>query len=144
MGHITDLWETYRAPYRNGLYRADDSVRAIEIDGPCLSEFRVGPSLDLDLSAVTAGRETTNLFFHRGCSFELPDRSGFICGGEGSLGADGFFARLDGDRNLVWVASMENANPFERVEVQGWTARFFNNLDNSVVIDLRDPDFDVR
>ncbi|MFD6529009.1 hypothetical protein [Streptomyces sp. NPDC060184] len=144
MGYVTDLWEMGRAPYRNGLYRADDSVRAIEVDGPDLSVFRLGPLEDFDLPGVKERRETTTLMFNPGCCLELPGRSGFVCGGEGSLGADGFFARLAADRSLVWVASMENANPFERVEIEGWTARFFNNLGNSVVVDFRDPAFDVR
>lgn len=58
-----------------------------------------------------------------------------------SVGVRGFFARLDQGRNLVWVVSLGESNPFERAVVRGSSATFTNNLGNSLTIDLTDPHF---
>ena len=71
----------------------------------------------------------------------LASEVGSVCCGEGPMGADGFFARLDPDRVPVWVVFMTNSNPFLQVHVQGMKATFTNNLDHSVVIDLRLSEF---
>jgi hypothetical protein len=72
---------------------------------------------------------------------ELPDGSGYACCGDGSHGSEGFFARLDRGRNLVWVEALGDSNPFERATVEGSMATFTNNLGNSITVDLADPDF---
>ncbi|MEV7403096.1 hypothetical protein AB0N93_22230 [Streptomyces sp. NPDC091267] len=144
MSHITDLWTAGKAPSRSGLYRADGSARTIETDGPALSRFALGPPLDLDALLAESPLSVTEIDIHPQCFVALPDRSGFICGGDGALGSDGFFARLDAGRSPLWVASMCDSNPFEKAELRGWVACFTNNLGNSVVVDLLNADFDAQ
>lgn len=72
---------------------------------------------------------------------ELDDGSGYMCCGDGALGADGFFARLDRDRNILWVVFMTGSNPFERIALDGSVVHVVNNLGNSVTVDLTRPEF---
>ncbi|MFI1717633.1 hypothetical protein ACIGW4_29605 [Streptomyces sp. NPDC053513] len=155
MSRITELWAAGDVPARDGLYRADGSAREVGIDSAALSRFGLGAPLDLEELLRGDPEGVTTYDIHPDCFAELPDDSGsgsgpdsgpglgpgFVCGGDGAHGSEGFFARLDADRNLVWVVSMGDSNPFEKVEVHGTTARFFNNLGNSIEIDLTDHDF---
>ncbi|MFI6057782.1 hypothetical protein [Streptomyces sp. NPDC051286] len=143
MSRIIELWEAGEAPDRSGLYRADGSARAIEIDGPALSWFDLGPSLDLDSLLAEDPWAVTPIDVHPQCYLELPDGSGSVCGGDGALGSQGFFARLDPDGRLVWVASLFDSNPFEKAELSWPVVRFTNNLGNSIAIDLLSEPFSV-
>ncbi|MFD8009060.1 hypothetical protein [Streptomyces sp. NPDC058955] len=143
MSRIVELWAAGDVPDRDGLYRADGSARAVEVDSAALSRFGLGGPLDPEELLCGDAGGTTPYDIHPGCVAELPDGSGFVCGGDGAHGSEGFFARLDADGKLVWVVSMADSNPFERVEADGVTARFFNNLGNSIAIDLTDPAFRV-
>jgi hypothetical protein len=57
------------------------------------------------------------------------------------VGSEGFIARLDKDRNLMWIVALTDSNPFEKAEVRGLLATFTNNPDNSVTVNLDHPDF---
>ncbi|MEU2653836.1 hypothetical protein ABZ615_00770 [Streptomyces sp. NPDC007325] len=141
MSRITKLWADGLVPDRDGLYRADGTAREVEIDSAALSRFALGEPLDLDAWLEESPESVSSADVHPKCVAELPDGSGSVCGGDGPHGSQGFFARLDADGRLVWVVSMADSNPFERVEVHGTTVRFFNNLGNSIEIDLTEHDF---
>ncbi|SEE21879.1 hypothetical protein [Streptomyces sp. TLI_105] len=143
MSRIAELWAAGDVPEWDGLYRADGSAREVEIDSAALSWFDLGAPLDLEELLRGDPEGMTTYGIHPDCFAELPDGSGFVCGGDGAHGSEGFFARLDTDRNLVWVVSMGDSNPFEKVEVHGTAARFFNSLGNSIEIDLTDHDFQL-
>ncbi|MFJ6901075.1 hypothetical protein [Streptomyces hokutonensis] len=136
---ITELWHAGEAPAWNGLYRADGSARAVEIDGAKLSWFDLGVPLDLDALLAEAPDDVTEV--DMSAEAELPDGTGYVCCGDGAHGSEGFFARLDRDRNLVWLVSLRDSNPFLRTTVAGSLVTFTNNLGNSVTVDLTDPDF---
>lgn len=78
--------------------------------GPGPSRSRLGAPRDL--AALPAG-DPGNL---------LPDGSGRVCRGDGALGSEGFFARLDADGNLVGPVSPGESDPFVRVEAAGSSA----------------------
>ncbi|MCW2873006.1 hypothetical protein [Actinacidiphila oryziradicis] len=139
MNRIIELWLAGEAPAWDGLYRADGSARAVEIDSPRLSWFDLGAPLDV--YALLTEDPGYVIEFDVCAEAELPDGSGYVCCGDGSLGSNGFFARLDTGKNLVWVVSLFDSNPFERVTVEGSMATFTNNLGNSVTVDLASPDF---
>lgn len=143
MSRIVELWAAGDVPDWDGLYRADGSARAVGVASAALSRFDLGGPLDLEELLRGDPGGVTPYDIHPDCVAELPDGSGFVCGGDGAHGSEGFFARLDADRNLVWVVSMADSNPFEKVEVDGMTARFFNNLGHSIAVDLTTPDFRV-
>jgi len=69
----------------------------------------------LDLAEVLA--EDTEQLTSIDITREIPAPTGFICAGEGSHGSEGFFARLDEHRRLVWVCYLSESNPFDRLAV---------------------------
>jgi hypothetical protein len=141
MSRITELWLAGERPAWDGLYRADGSARDAEVDSAALSWFDLGPPFDLDAALAEDPGWVTSADHHPQGFARLPDGSGYVCCGDGAHGSEGFFARLDVDRNLVWLVSLSQSNPFERATVAGSLATFTNNLGNSITIDLTDPDF---
>jgi hypothetical protein len=139
---IVQLWAKGLAPAWDGLYRADGSARAVNMGGGAkLDGFGLGPPLDLDALLDEDPDNLTFIDIHRCAYIPIPNGSGYVCGGEGSHGSEGFFARLDRDRNLVWIVALRDSNPFENAHVNGPLATFTNNHGNSVTIDLDHPDY---
>lgn len=136
---IIDLWLANERPAVDGWFQADGSAWTVEVDGPQLSWFNVGEPLDLDGLLAEHPESLTGADTHPQGLAELPDGSGYVCCGDGSLGSEGFFARLDQNRGLVWLVSLLDSNPFQRAEVHGSLATFTNNLGNSLTIDLTKP-----
>jgi len=136
MSRIVELWRQGEVPAFSGLYRADDSARYVETDGPALTYFRVGKPFDL---AERLAEEPDYLAeIDESARAALPDGRGQVCCGEGPLGSQGFFARLGTDGELVWVVFLDNGNPFYEVAVDGSRVTFTNNLGRSVTVDLTD------
>ncbi|MEU5169979.1 hypothetical protein [Streptomyces mutomycini] len=71
-----------------------------------------------------------------GLCFEspLPDGSGWMSGGGSGMGNIGWFARLDADRSLLWVAAMWVSNPFVGVRYEGARAVFVNDWGNLLTL----------
>lgn len=139
MSRITELWLANEAPEWDGLFRADGSAREVEVDGPELSWLDLGAPLDLDALLDEDPEALTTISPHPQGFAELPDGTGYVCCGDAALGSQGFFARLDRDKNLVWLVSLGDSNPFVRAEVEGSLATFTNNRGNAITIDLTDP-----
>jgi hypothetical protein len=134
-----ELWRSGLLPATDGLYRADGSARSVDVDGPKLSWLDLGAPLNLD--ALLAADPEDVFEFDVCAEAVVPDGSGYVCCGDGAMGADGFFARLDPRRDLVWVVTSTKTNPFMRVSVEGSLATFTNNVDSSVTVDLAGPDY---
>jgi hypothetical protein len=141
MKGITELWRAGEAPAWDGLFRADGSARAVEVDSAALSWFELGAPLNFETWLAENPETLTSIDIHPQGLAEIPDGSGYVCCGDGSHGSEGFFARLDRDKNPVWVVSLGDSNPFVRATVEGSMATFTNNLGNSITVDLADPDF---
>jgi hypothetical protein len=137
MSSIEQLLYGRTAPCIDGLFRAHGTSRRASVDGPALSRFELGPPLE-----IGEQNEYDILEIDPAASAELPDH-GTVCCGEGVLGSDGFFARADAAGNPIWVVVLTNSNPFVRVHVSGTIATITNNLGNSLIVDLIDPDFSV-
>ncbi|MFD3455852.1 hypothetical protein ACFWVC_27200 [Streptomyces sp. NPDC058691] len=144
MGLITELWLAGEVPARDGLYRADGTAFDAHIDGPRLSAFRIGEPFDL--AALLAGSPglVTSADPHPRGTAELPDGTGYVCCGDGSLGSEGFFARLDSDGDLMWVVVLGQSNPFVLAQAEGPHATFTNNLGHALTVDLTAPVFARR
>lgn len=141
MSRIVELWLAGEVPGWDGMYRADGSARVAGVDGVALSWFGLGPPLDLDALLRAEPDRVTSADIHPRGLAELPDGSGYVCCGDGAHGSEGFFARLDADRGLMWVVALGDSNPFERVMLVGPLATFTNNLGNSLTVDLTAADF---
>ena len=139
---IVQLWAEGLAPGWDGLFRADGSARSVELGGGArLDWFDLGPPLDLDALLGEDPGNVVSIDILRGVDVSIPDGSGYVCGGDGAHGSEGFFVRLDKDRNLIWIVMLTDSNPFEKVEVSGRLARLTNNLGNTVTVNLDHPDF---
>lgn len=135
MNRVAELLKERLAPDFDGLYKADGTARVARVDGPALSWLDLEGPLDLH------GMEDDEVLeIDPAVSAALPD-GGIVCCGEGDLGADGFFARLDANEQPVWVVVLRNSNPFHHITVDGTLVTFTNNLGNSLTVDLADPDF---
>ncbi|GLW89376.1 hypothetical protein [Actinokineospora globicatena] len=129
---VVRLWDAGAVPGRTGLYRVGGPARALSIGGAALSRFELGE----DLAEVD---DEIGVDIHPDADVPIP--GGFLVGGEGALGHEGFFARLDQDRRPVWVVTLEDGNPIIAIEVTDRRARFTNNLGNTVTVDLDSPEF---
>ncbi|WP_329072561.1 hypothetical protein [Amycolatopsis sp. NBC_01480] len=133
------LWASGATPARDGLYRVDGPAWAVDVDGPALSWFEIGAPLDLN--DVLADPEDV-LDIDVSAEASLPRGGSVVCG-EGAMGSEGFFARLDAMGSLVWVVSLLHSNPFYGVAVEESVATFTNNHGNSIDIRLDAPEFEL-
>lgn len=140
LSKIVELWSIGSIPAVDGLYRSDGSARVVEVDDARLTWFRLGRPLDV--SDLLASDPDNVIEIDLCAEVEIPNGRGFLCCGEGALGSYGFFARLGADRALTWVVALTRSNPFMQITMKGSRACFINNLGNSVIIDLEDPDFE--
>ena len=127
------MWQRGELPGWSGLYRADDSARAIETDGAALTRFRVGEPFDLAGRLAADPDEMTEI--DESARAPLPT-GGLVVSGEGAYGSEGFFARLDAAGELAWVVFLREGNPFHGIAVDWPHATFVNNLGNRVTVDL--------
>jgi hypothetical protein len=139
MSGIAEIWSAGCAPAVDGLYQFDGSARAVSVGGAGLPWFDLGAPIDLDAMMI---EDPENLMEIDVCAqSELPNGIGYLCCGEGALGSQGFFAKLGVANDLRWIVSLRASNPFEHLVIHGTSASFFNNLGNSITIDLQDPNF---
>ncbi|BCJ68331.1 hypothetical protein [Polymorphospora rubra] len=139
MSRTAELWRQGCVPAVSGHYRADGLAHVVDVDGAQLSYFRVRERFDVD--ALLAAHPENLAEIDETARLALPDGSGSLICGAGAHGSEGFFARVCGQEELVWVVFLLHGNPFERIGVSGSTATFSNNLDRSVDVDLRQPLF---
>ncbi|MEV6750933.1 hypothetical protein [Streptomyces sp. NPDC051214] len=143
MGLVQRLWAAGEMPFRDGLYRPDDTGLAVHVNGPGAYHpdagqpipFRLGDPLDVAEAIEEDG--VTEAYAH----FEsaLPDGSGWMSGGGSGMGNVGYLARLGADRSLRWVVVMFHSNPFVGVRHEGMTAVFTNDWGNLLALDLAGP-----
>lgn len=126
---ISALWQREQIPIDDGLFLADGRGYEAEIaDG----RLRLTAPLDLDAMLAADPEWVAWIIITR----EVAIPGGLLVAGEGSHGSEGFFARLDSERNLVWVAHFQQSNPFTEISVLGQEATFTSTLGVSVTVDL--------
>jgi hypothetical protein len=126
---IADLWREEQVPIEDGLFLADGTAYAVGVvDG----RLCVGAAMDLDAMLAADPDWVASIIINR----EVPIPGGLLCSGEGSYGSEGFFARLDTDRNLVWVVHFQYSNPFTEIDVHGAEATFTSTSGVSVTVNL--------
>ncbi|MFE0136796.1 hypothetical protein ACFWY6_35345 [Streptomyces sp. NPDC059037] len=143
MGLIERLWAAGEMPFRDGLYRPDDTGLELHVDGPGAYHpdagqpipFRLGGPVDVALAVAEDGCTEV----HPNFESPLPDAAGWMSGGGSGMGNIGYLARLDADRSLRWVAVMFCSNPFVGVHHEGAIAVFTNDWRNCLTLDLTAP-----
>lgn len=130
---IAELWRAGRIPIVDAVHLASGRSYEVELEAGKLAlveEFDLAEQLAEDPDWVTAADVTGELAVPGG---------GFLCRGEGSHGSEGFFARLDADRQLVWLVYLEESNPFADIELDGTTATFTSTSGVRVTVDIDHP-----
>ncbi|MDE3721238.1 MULTISPECIES: hypothetical protein [Nocardiopsis] len=137
---IEELWAAGEMPFRDGLYRPDDTALEVDVPGPGAYHpdagrpipFRLGGPLDVARAIEEDGVNEVDPWFES----PLPDGSGWLTGGGGGMGNIGHLARLDTDRSLRWVLPLFHSNPFLGVRHEGTVAVFVNDWNNLLRLDL--------
>lgn len=143
MGTIVRLWTAGEVPFRDALYRPDDTGLDLLVEGPGAYHpdagrpipFRLGGPVDVARAVEEDGTNEVDPWFES----PLPDGSGRMCGGGSGMGNAGYLARLDAAGSLRWVAVMNRSNPFLGVRFEGATAVFTNDWRNELRLDLTAP-----
>jgi hypothetical protein len=131
---ITRLWAKGQLPSEDAVFYADGRSFAVEVvDGrlSVVEEFDLDESLAEDPDCVSNVSVLGEV--------ELPDGAGFLCRGDGDMGADGFFCRLDAARDLVWACFLTSGNPYADITVAGSSATFTSTSGLTVTVDIDQP-----
>ncbi|GAA2103035.1 hypothetical protein GCM10009759_38050 [Kitasatospora saccharophila] len=141
MNALLQLWERGERPADDGLYRADGRAWYVTEDyGPDdLAGFALAEPTSV--RELLDPERTTSADTHPAGHLVLPDGSGTLVCGDGSLGSEGFVARLGPDGAPVWLLTLADGNPFEAIALTGTRARFTNNRGHGLVVDLAEPPY---
>ncbi|MFC0539900.1 hypothetical protein [Kutzneria chonburiensis] len=132
MSEIEELWRAGRLPIEDGVFFADGRSYAVDVDG---SALRVVEEIDLAELLAEDPDWLTSIDITR----EAPAPGGFVCAGEGSHGSEGFFARLDADRKLVWVCYLSESNPIGELTVLDRALTVVSTSGVTITVDLDAP-----
>lgn len=136
--NIASLWNAEQLPIRDALHVHDGRSYSVALDR------------SKDSGLEITGRFSLDDFLHEDPDF-LADimttqkiatsfQPGFLCCGEGSHGSDGFFARLNNNEDLVWVAFFEDSNPFRQISQHQEQATFTSTSGVTVTVHLDEPE----
>lgn len=136
MTTIERLWEDFELPIKDALHYADGCSYDVALDSAApggfsvLSPFELDEMLEGDPSWVSAvdGLAAADL-----------GGKGFLWGGEGSYGSEGFIARLTADRELIWAMFFAESNPFDRIQLSGNVATFSSTSGFEITVDIDNP-----
>lgn len=135
MSKIEDLWVKYEVPVDNALHFADGR----SFDARAAPEAAGGISIlepfDLDERLSIAPDWVSEV---DGLELALED-GGFLWHGDGSNGSEGFIARVNSDRSLMWVIFFTASNPFTRAELAGNYATLRSTSGVVITVDIDDP-----
>jgi hypothetical protein len=136
MNEIERLWEDFRLPIRDGLYFADGNAYDVALSPATPSGFRVLESFDLHQIRKNVPDWTSEVDGLK--SIELT-HGGFLWGGEGSHGSEGFLARLTPGRSLAWAIFLTESNPFQEIQLYSKIASFVSTSGIEITVDIDDP-----
>ncbi|WP_128984058.1 hypothetical protein [Streptomyces roseicoloratus] len=136
MTAIERLWEEWELPVKDALHFADGRSYDVALDAaaPCgfsvLSPFALDEVREDDPSRVSSVDGLA--------AVDLRER-GFLWGGEGPYGSEGFIARLTPDRALTWAMFFAASNPLDRIRLSGDVATFSSTAGFTIAVDIDDP-----
>ncbi|WP_143657933.1 hypothetical protein [Embleya scabrispora] len=122
MSAIVELWKRQSLPIYDGLYYANGRSYDLAQDPSSPSGVTMGQAFDLDSLLRTAPDRVTSIDVTR--VEQISEAEGYLCCGEGSYGSEGFFAKTDSAKQLLWVVYLENSNPFHEIEIREGMAIF--------------------
>ncbi|AXB46890.1 hypothetical protein [Amycolatopsis albispora] len=133
---LAGLWRDEQVPIEDALFLADGSAYDLRLDPDAPGGLAVGERFGL--AELLADDPDWLASIHPLREVALPD--GWLTSGEGSQGADGFFAMLDAARAPRWVAFLTDGNPFTEITVDGRKATFTSTSGVVVTVDIDHPE----
>jgi hypothetical protein len=133
---ISRLWEAGTLPIKNGIYYADGRSLSLTIKRNENLEIKVGKQFSLEELYAIDPDYITNIDITK--EKILPNDEYFCCG-EGSSGAEGFFAYLDSNKKLLWVIYFEELNPFYDFTINDTSAIIKSTLDIQIKLNINNP-----
>jgi hypothetical protein len=140
MNQVLALWEERLVVAHQGVYFRDGSARTLVVEDPATGGgVRLGAPIDVD-AVLAADEDFTTSVDAVLTEARLPGSGRVLQGGECDHGSEGYFALLDPDRSLLWIAFFENSNPFTAIDIHEnlATVRSSNGKEVTVRIDTTD------
>ncbi|MEU1664511.1 hypothetical protein ABZ547_13010 [Streptomyces sparsogenes] len=141
MRDLERLWQDFRLPIRDALHLASGDSYDVTLASDEPSGWKV--LAPFDVSEMLAREPDWTSSVDGLISVEL-EQGGFLWGGDGSYGSEGFVARLAPDRSLIWAIFFMESNPFEEVQLFDEIAAFTSTSGIKVTVDIDDPRKPVR
>ncbi|TLF81173.1 hypothetical protein [Nocardia cyriacigeorgica] len=134
---VQRLWRQREVPIAEGVYTAEGRAWKVWLDPAADCGFTVGEPIDVDaLLADSPGNTTsTDATFQ---TVEIPGE-GYLCCGEGDLGAEGYVAKVDREGDLVWVVHFDDSNPFIALELDGDRAHCLSSSGVRITVGVQGP-----
>ncbi|MBV7669664.1 hypothetical protein STHAL_09220 [Streptomyces halstedii] len=136
MTMIERLWEDFELPIKDALHYVDGHSYDVAFDSAAPSGFSVRSPFELD--EMLEGDPSWVSAVDGLVAVDLGGE-GFLWGGEGSYGSEGFIARLTADRALIWAMFFAESNPFDRIQLSGNIATFSSTSGFEITVDIDDP-----
>lgn len=130
---IERLWKDGLLPAHDGIYFADG--RSFSIKLKCSERVQIDALDEFDLMSLD-----TDCVSHIDITrMELLQNGKHFCCGEGSSGADGFFALLNSEKKLLWAVFFDELNPFRNFFINGNIAIVKSTSNIQIRVDLEKP-----
>ncbi|MEU9114507.1 hypothetical protein AB0D04_22615 [Streptomyces sp. NPDC048483] len=136
MSAIERLWADYNMPDGDALHFADGRSYDIALDSDAPAGMRIEEAFDLEEDLAEDPDAVSDVDWHT--VVPLGD-GGFLWGGDGPHGSNGFCARVNADRTLVWAIFLHVSNPLTEISLSGSTAVFRSTSGVSITVDIDDP-----
>jgi hypothetical protein len=141
MNQVLALWAERLVVAHQGVYYRNGSARALVVtDSVTGGGVSFGEPIDVD-AVLAADAEYTTSVDAVLVEAVLPGSGRVLQGGECDHGSEGYFALLDPDRSLQWVAFFENSNPFVAITLDGSVATVRSSNGNAVSVRINTTDF---
>lgn len=133
---IEQLWANYQLPIRDALHFSSGESFEIEISPADSAGYKILEEFDL---ASELSRNPDWVSDVDGLHSVVLDGGDLLWVGEGSYGSEGFIARLNREKSLIWTVFLEESNPFQEIHLQGNIACFVSTSGVRLRVDIDNP-----
>jgi hypothetical protein len=130
---IEKLWKEYKLPMGDALHYASGESYEVVADSDTMGGMKVLEPFNLE------DDDPDWITYVDGLKSMQLDEGGWLWGGEGSHGSQGFFARLHANRSLVWAVFFDDSNPFLEIHLSRKLATFRSTSGVVITVDIDDP-----
>ncbi|MFI7368158.1 hypothetical protein ACIBO4_39060 [Streptomyces sp. NPDC050149] len=136
MSPIEQLWENCQLPIRNALHFRSGVSFEIEISPADSAGYKILEEFDLESDLSLNPDWVSDI---DGLYSVALDGGDLLWAGEGSYGSEGFAARLNREKSLIWTVFLEESNPFQEIHLQGDIACFVSTSGVRLRVNINNP-----